>query len=73
MVSRIEILERFPTKESLLRFIKAYYKMFSRKLEITLNNFDEDLIESYTGSYWTFWVSLANSIGMNKNDTRQFF
>ena len=47
--------------------------MFSRKLEITLNNFDEDLIESYTGSYWTFWVSLANSIGMNKNDTRQFF
>jgi len=73
MVSRIEILGRFPTKENLFRFIKAYYKMFSKKLEITLNNFDEDLINSYVGSYWKFWASLANSIGMNKDDVRQFF
>ena len=73
MVSRIEILGRFPTKENLFRFIKAYYKMFSKKLEITLNNFDEDLINSYVGSYWKFWTSLANSIGMNKDDPRQFF
>ena len=62
-MTRREILSVFPTKERLVKFILAFYGIFSRKLGVTEENFDYDDI-IINGGYWGFWLQYSKSLGL---------
>ena len=69
-----QIKQKFPTKEILFKFIKSYYKIFSKKLGITSeSSFDSDLIDAHVGSYWQFWKLFTSLTGKNEMNVNEFF
>ena len=72
-MSRREILKVFPTKERLVKFILAFYGLFSRKLGVTEENFDYDDIIINKEPYWGFWLRYSKSMGLPTYDYEFYF
>lgn len=71
-MSKRDILKVFPTKERLVKFILAFYGLFSRKLGVTEENFDYDDIK-INGGYWDFWLRYSKSLGLPTYDYEFYF
>jgi hypothetical protein len=70
-MSRREILKVFPTKERLVKFILAFYGLFSRKLGVTNFNYDDIIINKEP--YWGFWLRYSKSMGLPTYDYEFYF
>ncbi len=72
-MSKRDILKVFPTKERLVKFILAFYGLFSRKLGVTEENFDYDDIIINKEPYWGFWLRYSKSMGLPTYDYEFYF
>lgn len=73
MAEKRDILRLFPTKERLVTFVRAYYSLFSRRLNVTAENFDTDDIDIHRGPYWKFWLNTAKFVGLQDYNYEAFF
>ena len=73
MAEKRDILRLFPTKERLVTFVRAYYSLFSRRLNVTAENFDTDDIDIHRGPYWKFWLNTAKFVGLQDFNYEAFF
>jgi len=73
MTIKRDILKLFPTKERLVTFVRAYYSLFSRRLNVTAENFDTDDIDIHRGPYWKFWLNTAKFVGLQDHNYEAFF
>jgi len=73
MTRKKDILKLFPTKERLVTFVRAYYSLFSRRLNVTAENFETDDIDIHRGPYWNFWVNTAKFVGLKDYNYEAFF